>query len=142
MDTVSRYYVGIEDGVDPKEQDEAWSTLEAHLALAALTPGTVAELLLRVSPPPPSTEPLPTQLRAVAWLRLGAPLDQTWSRGPDSAAMWSLLLAPAPVDRHDEWVLATTHRLPPDSLGGLTLGRTPLPAHARVKSARAAKARH
>lgn len=72
-------------------------------------------------------------LLAVAWLRLGSPLDLAWSKGADSAPMWSLLLAPVPVDRHDEWVLATTHRLSPGQVVGLTLGRNPLVAHAPAK---------
>jgi hypothetical protein len=135
-DAVLHCYTLLDDSVDPQASSDGWAWLEGQLTLAATTPGTVAELLLRVAPPPPSHEPLPTILRAVAWLRLGAPSDGGWARGPESPHAWSLLMAPAPADQHEEWWLAASHRLSPSQLAGLTLGRNQLPSHARIRQRR------
>jgi hypothetical protein len=135
-DTVLRCYAQLDESVDSQAASDGWAWLEAQLTLAAATPGTVAELLVRLAPPPPSDEPLPTILRAVAWLRLGGPLEGGWVKGPESPHIWSLLIAPAPANQHDEWWLAATHRLAPSALAGLTLGRNRLPAHARVRHRR------
>jgi hypothetical protein len=140
VDAVLRCYAQLEESVDSQAASDGWTWLETQLTLAATTPGTVAELLLRVAPPPPSLEPLPTILRAVTWLRLGAPVEGGWAKGPESPHAWSLLLAPTPADQHDEWWLAAIHRLSPTQLNGLTLGRSHLPAHAPVRHRRGPRA--
>jgi hypothetical protein len=85
--------------------------LESELLAAAATPGTVAGALrrgfARFAPP----ETLPTTLRTVAWLRLGAPRARIWEWGVDSPAIWSLLLSPVPADERELWWLSTSHRV-------------------------------
>jgi hypothetical protein len=116
----------MENAADPGEGADARAWLEARLVEALSTPSAVAGAMLSGQASPIRADDL-LALRTAAWLRLGRPGDRQWEGGPESRAIWSLLLSGTPTDEHALWWLASSHRLTVEPLRALIGGQPPTP---------------
>lgn len=102
----------------------AW--LDEQLATLATEPDTVARLVLRAAGAGHANSIGMKQVRTWAYERL-RPTDRvSWAAGPDSGAMWALLMAPVPADEEQLSWLAYASGVDASDLRALVPGRAGL----------------